>query len=245
MRAQVARPLGVLLIIESLLTGFAAYATELSYPGDLLEDPASVVLPYFAANQAMISGAYYLWAMVGILLIPIALGFHDLLAAGAGSHKQLKVFTAFGIIGGLFQLLDFIQWPFLVTRLAAAYTNPTSSAATRDAVVVAYDSFNAFFGDALGGHLAFLFIGIWGVAMAVFMLRTAVLPRWLAWVGIVTATLMGSGEMIEFYAGADGVFGALGPFVTPSFHIWLLVVGAIFLWARGVPLPQLSVEQAR
>ena len=240
---------GLLLITYAALNlvAFPVLAAAFGWPG-ILREPASAVLPAYAAQQSAINAGYYLFLVSSVLLIPIALGMRRIL--DPGDRTALGIYASFGVLTGVFQVLGWVRWPFTIPRLVELYTDPSSSAATRAAVEVAYESANWYAGVAVGEHLGFLFQAVFTVALGIFVLRLPAsralrLPRWLGWLGVVSGALFaladfggflvrgigGGGLRGEAAAGAD----TLGSLFTPSYSVAILFIGML-----GVALARLQ-----
>src|SRR4030042_535597 len=121
----------------------------------------------------------------GILLIPAALLVPHLLAPGAPVF--IAVTSVVGALAALVQILGLIRWPFVVPHLARAYTDPSASQATRDAVGVVFQALHRYAGVAIGEHLGYLFTAAWTILISSCLLHTLGFPVWLGWVGLGAA----------------------------------------------------------
>ena len=114
------RTTGGLFVVGAV--AFAAAATVLSstfdWP-DILREPASVVLPAFAAGGAGLVWTWFATAWtyailaVPILLLPAVLGRRD--------DPALRVATYVGATSVLLSLIGFLRWVFVVPPLARSY----------------------------------------------------------------------------------------------------------------------------
>ncbi len=144
----------------------------------------------------------------------------------------LWVATAFGLIAGLSQTLGFLRWPFLVPHLAQSYLAPGASEAQRAAAGTVFEAFHRYAGMAVGEHLGYLSTAVWTVLVAVVMLRTAVLPRWLGASGIVLALGIAAGLAEPAGWELGGTINALSYLV---WALWLMAVGVTLLVRRAEP----------
>jgi hypothetical protein len=135
-----------------------------------------------------------------------------------------------GPLAGLVQALGLLRWPFLVPVLSAAYVDPASTAATREAAVVVFAAFHAYAGVAVGEHLGYLLTGLWTIPTALALVRAGLTPRWLGWVGAVAGAgvLAGLAEP----AGLPGA-GAVNAAAYVLWALWLTAVGAALLISRA------------
>jgi len=144
---------------------FTAAATVLSstfeWP-DILREPASVVLPAFAAGGTSLVWTWFATAWtyailaLPILLLPTALGRRD--------DPVLKAATYAGATSVLLSLIGFLRWVFVVPPLADSYV--AGDAVTRAAVDAAWTAQHQFGGALLGEHLGQLLVIGWSITSA-------------------------------------------------------------------------------
>src|SRR5436853_350121 len=65
--------------------------------------------------------------------------------------------------------------------------------AQRAAAGMVFEAFNRYAGMAVGEHLGYVSTAVWTVLIAVAMLRTALVPRWMAAIGAVLALGIAAG----------------------------------------------------
>jgi Domain of unknown function (DUF4386) len=110
----------------------------------------------------------------------------------------VPVATTIGVLAAVVQFLGLARWPFLVPELARVYADPASSEATREATVVAFESFHRYLGIGIGESLGYLLTGAWTVLVGVAMLQSSAFEAWLAGPGIVIGlfVILGSLEFV-------------------------------------------------
>jgi Domain of unknown function (DUF4386) len=223
---------GILFIAMFIMLNVAnaILAANFDFP-DILRQPPENALTLYQKNQALIRPAYYLFALTGVLMIPISLLLHRILSLK--NPMLLNVATTFGVITGIVQVLGFIRWVFLAPFLVNTYFDPGSSQATKDAVLVMQEAFNRYAGVAVGEHLGWLFTGTWLVLLGIFIAqnRANILKPWM---GYATISL---GLMLLVSSAEQ--FGYEPPFVAWSFiigyggfFVGLLILGIYLLFAR-------------
>ncbi len=228
---------GVFLILTPV--AFNVFFTWLSvifaYP-DILREPASDVLRTFDAGGRELVTIWYAFMLTAVLFVPLAVLVHKVLARQ--DTPYLAVATAFGVAAGVVQFLGLVRWPILVPYLADTYLDPTSSAATRESIVVVFETFNRYAGVAVGENLGYLCTAFWTLLVALAMLGSA-LPfrKWLSLWGIVSAVaiLVGTLEPAGFEPAADIV--VIGYIL---WSLWLAVFGVLVL--RTKPLEERATE---
>ncbi|HET6969090.1 MAG TPA: DUF4386 domain-containing protein [Ornithinibacter sp.] len=219
---------GAFLVASAVLSigGYLVLGTQFGWPA-VLDDPGTSALDAFVEAQAWVRFGFYLFLLSSLVLIPAAIGLHDLL--GRRSPASVSV-AAFGVLGAFAQMLGWVRWPLAVPGLADAWTDPAATASEREATAAAYDVLNGYAGGALGEHLGWLLQGIWAVGVAALLLRSGRVPRWFAVLGLTlaggwalavpTATAVGL-ETLEFW----------GLNVYTAWYLWLLALGLVLLGA--------------
>ena len=228
----VRRAAGALLVIVPLAftVCFLLLVQLFEYP-NILRQPTAAVLAKFAAGGAPLVVVWYALTLTAVAFIPVTLLVHRLLAERA-APALLGVATAFGIIAGLSQTLGFLRWPFLVPHLAQAYLAPGAGEAQRAAAGMVFEAFHRYAGMAVGEHLGYLSTAVWTVLVAVVMLRTALLPRWLGASGVVLALGIAAGLAEPAGWELGGTINALSYL---AWALWLMAVGVTLLIRRGEP----------
>src|SRR5215210_8331554 len=227
---------GVLLILTPIAFNllFTLLSVTFEYP-DILRQPAGYVLERFDAGGTGLVATWYGFMLTAVLFVPLVVLVHRVLASDgreAGAPFYLGLATAFGVVAGVMQFLGLVRWPFLVPYLADSYTDPASSGATRESVVVVFEAFNRYAGVGVGEHLGYLFTGLWTALVALAMFGSA-LPfrRWLSLLGMVSAAgvLVGILEPAGFEAAANIV--VVGYIL---WSIWLALTGIFLLLTRSL-----------
>ena len=228
----VRRAAGTLLVIVPLAftVCFMLLQQLFEYP-DILRQPTAEVLAKFAAGGTPLIAVWYVLALTALAFVPVTLLVRRGLAE-RNTPLLLWVATAFGLIAGLSQTLGFLRWPFLVPHLAQSYLAPGASEAQRAAASMVFEAFHRYAGMAVGEHLGYLSTAVWTLLVAVVMLRTAVLPRWLGASGVVLALGIAAGLAEPAGWELGGTINALSYLV---WALWLMAVGVTLLVRRGEP----------
>ena len=168
---------GVLLILTPIASNllFTLLSVTFEYP-DILRQPAGYVLEPLDAGGTGLVATWYCFMLTAVLFVPLVVLVHRVLAGDgreAGEPFYLGLATTFGVVAGVMQFLGLVRWPFLVPYLADSYTDPASSEATRESVVVVFEAFNRYAGVAVGEHLGYLFTGLWTALVALAMFGSA------------------------------------------------------------------------
>src|SRR5215203_408142 len=221
---------GVVLMLTPVAFNvfFALLSVTFGYP-DILREPTGEVLRRFDAGGGSLVAIWYGFMLTAVLFVGLAILVHKVLARQ--DTPYMAVATAFGVVGGVVQVLGLVRWPFLVPYLADVYLDPASSGATRESIAVVFQAFNQYAGVGVGENLGYLFTGLWTVLVALAMFASALpLKRWLALLGVVSAVgiLIGTLEPVGFEPAANIV--VVGYIL---WSIWLTLFGIFLLVNKG------------
>lgn len=224
---------GTLLVVATALAALGAtvLGAAFDWPA-VLDEPGTSALPAFAAEATTIRIGFYAELLSSLLLVPAAYGLQR--ALGRGSDA-LRVLTAFGVAGALFQVLGWVRWPVAVPGLAERFADPAADEVQRTATAAAYDVLNAYAGGAVGEHLGWLFQAPWAVAVGVLALTAVNIPRWFGLVGLGSAIGWAVLIVPEPYApvlSGDAV-SAIAFVVYTLWFVWLAALG-VFVGLRRV-----------
>ena len=209
---------------------FAAAASTLSaifdWP-DILREPASVVLPAFAAGGPALIWTWFATAWtygllaVPVLLLPTVLGLRR--------NAPLQIATWAGATSVLLSLIGFLRWVFVVPPLAD--THRDGDTGTRTAVEAAWTAQHQFGGALLGEHLGQLLIIGWSVTLCIIILRRGVLPRWLGASGLAVSTLylLNQGDILATALPGFPVWDLAGLIGSTGWGLWIAALGISIL----------------
>jgi hypothetical protein len=218
---------GLLLVVLPVAYNglYTLLARSFDYP-DILRQPTSQILDRFAAGGSRLVLTWWGFAMSAVLLAPTAVLLSATLADA--NPTILTLASAIGLLAALVQFLGLIRWPFAVPHLARAATDPTATAATRDAVEVTFQTLNRYLGVAVGEHLGYLFTGLWTALAGVALIQSDLLHPLFGIIGLLLAPLfvLGSLEFVgPFEPRGWKLAGTLVPFAYIGWSIWLLALG--------------------
>src|SRR3954465_4433995 len=215
---------------------FGASATVLSstfdWP-DILREPAAVVLPAFVAGGTSLVWTWFATAwtyaplLVPILLLPAVLGRRG--------DPVLRAATYVGATSVVLALIGFLRWVFVVPPLADSYV--TGGATEKAAAAAAWTAQHQFGGALLGEHLGQLLAIGWSVALCVIVLRTGVLPRWLAVAGLVVSALYltNQGDILATAIPGFPVWDLGGLIGSTGWGLWVAALGIVLLLQPARP----------
>jgi Domain of unknown function (DUF4386) len=220
------RVTGWLLVAESLLifVPVSVLGSAINWPKSL-SDPADKILPLLVENASAVRFGYLVYLVYSILFWAIASLTIRVLSDDESDSIWLRVATGFGIASAVARCLGVIRWLVAMPALATLYTDPSISPATRESIAVVYHALNDYagsVGEVLGVSL---FAGLWLAIVSVQILQTRILPRWLGFLGLVSATLLGV-QLARLF-GVD-----LGAFISISvsvLQLWFLAMGIVLV----------------
>ena len=220
---------GALLLVSAVLaaTGAVVLGAVFDWPA-VLDEPGTVALPKFAEAETAIRFGFVLELVSSLVLVPAAIGLRDVLGRGGSDRRDLaaRVLAAFGIAGALFQVLGWVRWPVAVPGLSERFADPAATEVSRTATAAAYDVLNAYAGGAVGEFLGWLFQAPWAVGVPLLALAVVGIPRWFAWIGVVSGVAWVLLIVPEpFVAALSGEGASAVAFAIYS--VWYVWVGAL------------------
>ncbi len=201
----------------------------------VLDEPAAVVLPAFAAAQGAVVAGFLLQTLLSVALAPISIGLHR--ETGGGTRLWPLTVAALGVLSGLAQTLGWIRWPIVVPGLAAAWLDPATPPEVRAATEVSYDVLNSYAGGALGEYLGWLFQALWAVGIAVLLVRSRTVGGTTAVVGLGLTALWAASFLVGPFLPvlAEGLFGTAAFTAYALWFFWLGAVGLVLLRTARTP----------
>ena len=216
---------GLLLIVVPIAFNVTFFLLQraFEYP-DILRKPTDYVLRRFKEGGTPLRRLWYAFTFSAVLFTPVPVLVQQVFQPDAPWF--LVVGTALGVLAGTVQFLGLIRWPFLAPSLADMYTDPESTQATRDSVVVVFHAFHRYAGVAIGEHLGYIFTSVWTILLCIAILVTDLVNPLFGWVGIVPAIglLMGVFEETGFKPA-----GAINAISYILWSVWLIALGMALL----------------
>jgi Domain of unknown function (DUF4386) len=217
---------GWLLIAESLLifVPLTVLGSAINWPKSL-NDPADKILPLLVENASAVRFGYLVYLGYSILFWAIASLTIRVLSDEESDSIWLRIANGFGIASAVARCLGIIRWLVAMPALATLYTDPTISTSTRESIAVVYRALNDYagsIGEVLGVSL---FAGLWLTIVSVRILQTRILPRWLGFLGLVSATLLGV-QLARLFSVDLGAFISVSVSVL---QLWFLAMGIVLV----------------
>jgi hypothetical protein len=224
---------GLIVLGVGLNIPFAILGATFAYP-DILRRPTAEVLTRFHAGGGSLIATWYAFMLAALLLVPVAVLVHDVLAPADGRRGSaaLRLATLAGVLAGCVQAVGLSRWVFAVPGLARTFVDPAASEAVRAATAVAFESLHQFAGVALGEHLGQLGTAAWAALLVGELWGRAEFPRWQSGLGFGSAMLIvvGLAEGFAAVTARDpGVLGLATPLGYVGLSGWMIAVGASLL----------------
>ncbi|MBL8113004.1 MAG: DUF4386 domain-containing protein [Acidobacteria bacterium] len=208
---------------------FSYLASVFGYP-DVLDLPAADVLPKLLALGTAGRAAWFLYALVPLLLVPAAVGTHAALRdTSPGAARAAAIFA---VLSGLTMQLGLARWPTFQWELARAWA--TASGPERETIAAVFAGLNSYLGNFLGEFVGELTLNLYFVLVAGAMLRTPGFPRWAGFAGYVA----GGFGFVAMFRNVPAVAGAVAPFAginNAVLPLWLIALGVVFVRFRPAP----------
>lgn len=223
---------GITLIFSGLITiaCFELLRQAIDYPDFLRKGTGYILSTYTSVDSGvkllwygMFTGSIFI--MTGILL------FHN--AAKLLKAELPLIVTATGAFAGLFNILGFIRWVFLVPHLSQIYNRPGTTPETQNFIEIIFEAFHLYLGVSVGEHLGMMFLALWGIFFSISILKIKFFPRWLSILGILFSIITLIGLMEPFGYEWAAMCAALGSSLQ---LIWIVTIG-FYLIIKKVPPP--------
>jgi Domain of unknown function (DUF4386) len=206
---------------------FSWLAAAFGYP-DVLDGAADAVLPALLRLGPGGRAVWAVYALLPLLLIPAGVGAS--LALRRESPGGMRIAATLAGVAAVAMLLGLARWPSIHWSLASAWI-ATGSAAEHAAIAAVFDGLNAYLGNWIGEFVGELALNLFFVLTAVASFRSARMPRWSAWGGVV-AGLLGLAGMWRNVTPLAAPFAAADNLVLP---LWMLVLGLLLVRAGRRP----------
>ena len=213
---------GVCAILTGILHVAAFGIISVGSPDLLDSNKASEFLPIVEEDKEVVATALWLFVLAPFLGIVAGLGIYKVLSDQGNLMQVAVVLLVVGLIfvtgRGLIDLAT-------IYELSPGYADAAVGSATRATLEVMTDTLQTLgiVTDLIGGALA-LGIGVLFFSLAV--LRTSFAPKWIGYLGLVSALL---GGWISLLGPAATIFEIIGFVGLIGFAVWMIAMGVRLL----------------
>jgi hypothetical protein len=209
---------GAALVVAALgfIGVFAYLAVRFNYP-DVLDAPAAAALPALLAMGPIGRAVWALYGLLPLLLVPAAIGAYEALRRSDERGMRLAVLLA--VIAALSMMLGLLRWPSIQWELARAYAESTPDA--RTVLAATFDGLNRYLGTYLGEFVGELCLNAFFILSARAMWRGAILPRWVAGLGLAAGTV----GWIAMWRNVTEVVAPIAALNNAILPLWMVVFG--------------------
>lgn len=225
----------LLLAAIGFITVFSLLAASFGYP-DVLDHPASDVLPRLLALGAAGRATWAMYAMIPLLLVPAAAGLATLHDTPA-QRTTVRIASALAVLAGVCMTVGLVRWPSLQWELAHAWD--TASNDQRAVLSVVFDGANAMLGNWIGEFLGELLLSMSFLLFGAVAWRDRQLPRWAAAFGMVA----GVSGLLAMWRNVTPMVGAVAEVNNLVLPVWLVVWGVALLRVGVVRRAARAVHQ--
>ncbi len=225
---------GLLLVIGAVLVNipYTLLIMNFDYP-DILRAPVDHILTRFQAGGSPLIFTWLAFAWIGLPMLFGVIMLKSILAQE--NSRFLEVATTIGVIGFVVQVIGLLRWVFVVPVIARLYSDPTTSAGMKDALLALFVGVHQFGGVLLGEHMGQLFIVIWMSMISAIIYKSALFARWVAWLGWIASAvyLLAQTELFATVMLNFPVIGWAGLCGSLLWLLWMIVVGVYLIKFRS------------
>ncbi len=226
MNKNLAKIAGWSFIIGALLINipYTLLMINFNYPDILRESPEKILTQFHNGGEALI----YQWLAFAWVGFPILIGI--ILLYKIFKDEKIAVGQLgmiFGVFAIIFQLVGLLRWVFVVPVLANKFVDPTSTNATKESIIVAFQVIHQYGGVIMGEHLGQIFTIIWTVLISLSMFKSSIFRKWLGWFGILASIiyLFAQTELFQTVLPNFYVFPEAGMIGSILWLIWMIIMG--------------------
>jgi hypothetical protein len=218
------KAIGILFILGAIgvFIPYTMLTITFNYPDILRQDPGIVLSQFHKGGASLI----FTWLCFAVLGLPLLIGYSLLGQQMEARHPFIRWVTTIGIVSGVVQIIGLLRWVFVVPVLAKDYVN-TSDPVMQTSIIADFKLIHQFGGVLLGEYLGQLFTIIWTVGMSYALLKSAIIPAWLGWVGFLASTiyLFAQAELFSTVVPGFPVWDLAGFIGSSLWLVWLILIG--------------------
>jgi len=195
------------------------------YPDIIRADPG-IILQRLHELRHIVPVLYYFGvggAGISMFLFSILFG---MVLNDAGESIYSKLGQCCGMVAGVLLFIGIIRYSFLFPTLAQMRAYGQYDAATIDLV---FKAMNTYIGDSMAEHAQFVFSSLMFLFFGISILKTQVLPKWIALLAMLTTVVILVGNLEQFGYKFAFVFNRTA---AKMLALWLFATGFLLLRLR-------------
>lgn len=221
------KTIGLLLILGAVgvFIPYTILTFTFDYPDVLRHESGLLLVSFHSGGSPLI----FTWLAFALLGIPLLIAYSMIGQKLETRLPYMRWVTSIGIISGVVQIVGLLRWVFVVPVLASDFIN-AGQPATRDTIVIIFKTIHQFGGVLLGEHLGQLFTVIWTVFVSMALLKSHIIPSWLAWMGYTASFIyfLAQTELLATVIPGFYVINQAGFIGSTLWLAWLLLTGFRF-----------------
>ena len=226
------RTTGLLLLSFALVVNlpYTLLQMNFDYPNILRRPAAEVLLRFHDGGLGLIL-TWFGFGLCALLFLPAAVLLPRLLAGGKSPWTGVAV--SLGVASALLQAIGLMRWALVIPAVAEAYADPAAGEATRAAAIMVYRAVHQYGGVVLGEQMGQLLLAGWSGLVALAMLRSTLMPRFVGWLGLATVPPWLAAQVELLSTVAPGLPKlALGGPAFMLWVVWILATGVVLVLPR-------------
>ena len=209
-----------------IIAGVTALKHVFGYPEIIRAEPG-VLLERLHQTREIVPYLYYVGVGgAGVCILLFAVVFEKLLCR-YGEETLSALGKVCGVVGGALLYVGIIRYSILFPRLAAMRHSGSYDNETLDLI---FKAMNTYIGDSVAEHVQFTFTSLMLLFFNLSIIRTRVLPKPIAWFGLVTVVVLLVGNLEQFGFPFAFQFNRTGAKMLAA---WLLASGISLLYRRN------------
>jgi hypothetical protein len=197
------------------IAGFTALGSVFEYP-QILKSPTADILDLYRRHQGAVTTWFLALMVSAALLAPAGI----LLGRLAGGSRGRWI-AGLGVAAAAVQVTGLSRWVVLVPGISRDALDPARTADAHHS----FELVHTWLGTVLGETIGYALTAAFTVLITLAVTR-AIAPRWMTYLGYVSAALIATGVVIPFGLEAATLTNFAG---YVAWCLWLLAM-AVFLW---------------
>lgn len=217
-------PTGVVGIVGGLLVLMTVLGLKhfFGYPDIIRAEPGIIMQKLHAMRHVVPYIYYFGFGGAGFCMILFAMLFGKLLN-DSGEEILSSIGKVSGIVAGVLLFVGIIRYTILFPELAAMREAGVGDPAVIDVI---FTVMNLYAGESVAEHAQFTFASFMYLFFGLSLLKAGLLPRWVAFLGILTAVVIWIGNLEQF--GFDFAF-AFNRTAAKLMALWLFCAGLVLV----------------